>query len=364
MDDDHFDPMAASFSADSQRDLAADLMSASAFGFRAPSEPLRSAIQDEEDEEDEDWEVVKMTRAMRSAAGMVVAYEHQRFWPLGGWLPLMYRSDPPAWSDASHTAYAPLGSFMLPVGANGCARWVWTSMWMVDMSMRGFGAPASGYRETNEDEFVIGAIDVDGWEYSDRPQNPYGYQYQLDGATHREFAAPLSTLPPHKFPLRRRKWVRNRERTVESLPGYRPVKVDKMQKFKDGLGKGFGLMKTGVMKGFSFLSNKAKKAKETAQLTASLSRVKLPNGANEARKAPVTTIAAAVPPQVADRAPRPYADADNRSSVPTAATPDAESIPGLEPQPHLLPSRKEQLQTVGPVCPHLSRHNCLLAVEN
>ena len=90
----------------------------------------------------------------------------------------MLRSDPPAWTDETFSAYAPLPSFTLPQ-ATGGTHWVWTSNWMVDMSMRGYGAPGAG---SSAGEHVVGAVDAEGWSYALNRDSPYGYDYAVDGA--------------------------------------------------------------------------------------------------------------------------------------------------------------------------------------
>ena len=106
--------------------------------------------------------------------------------------------------------YAPLPSFALPK-ASGRTHWVWTSDWMVDMSMRGYGAPAVG--ATHVRAHVSGAVDAEGWAYARGSDSPYGYDYAVDGTRVQEqrkncevmsamhtLLSPLCS-PPHFTPL-------------------------------------------------------------------------------------------------------------------------------------------------------------------
>lgn len=92
-----------------------------------------------------------------------------------GWLPLMLRSDPPAWTDETFAAYAPLTSFALPKETAGTC-WAWIGDWAVDMAMRGHGAPEVGCSSQHVPE----AVDADGWAYALAPHAPYGYDYAMD----------------------------------------------------------------------------------------------------------------------------------------------------------------------------------------
>lgn len=184
----------------------------------------------------DDWQVITMTKAMQDEAGAVSAWEYQRRWPVGGWLPLMLRSDPPAWTDETFAAYAPLTSFTLPKETAGTC-WVWVGDWAVDMAMRGHGAPAVGCSS----QHVPDAVDADGWAYALAPHAPYGYDYATD--------------TKQRFSLRRRKWSRKRER--RPVPDTQTATLGPRASVGSvfrGLSKGFGLLRHGVAVGWKTVS--------------------------------------------------------------------------------------------------------------